>query len=191
MYGQAPGVEEGTERRPWRGRAGRTLRRWLDMDEEEFYATFYCASVTRCFPGRDSTRGDRKPSPREQDLCSFWHDRELELLRPELIVPVGGLAIERLLGIGKLAACIGCVFERDGATVIRLPHPSGARGWTSRNREFTGRAAGLVREGVVRFQGGRSRFDRRIDRRLRDYSRICRRTKSPSGSRSCWRSHRR
>ena len=38
LYGQAPGVQEGLERRPWRGRAGRTLRGWLDFDEDEFYA---------------------------------------------------------------------------------------------------------------------------------------------------------
>ena len=38
MYGQAPGIVEGEERRPWRGRAGKTLRRWLELDEDEFYA---------------------------------------------------------------------------------------------------------------------------------------------------------
>ena len=47
LYGQAPGIVEGAELRPWRGRAGRTLRGWLRMDEDELYATFYCASVTR------------------------------------------------------------------------------------------------------------------------------------------------
>ena len=52
MYGQAPGIVEGEERLPWRGRAGQTLRRWLELDEETFYATFFCASVTRCYPGR-------------------------------------------------------------------------------------------------------------------------------------------
>jgi uracil-DNA glycosylase len=41
MLGQAPGVLEGQERRPWRGRAGRTLRGWLELDEDAFYATFY------------------------------------------------------------------------------------------------------------------------------------------------------
>ena len=34
IVGQAPGIVEGVERRPWRGRAGQTLRRWLDMDED-------------------------------------------------------------------------------------------------------------------------------------------------------------
>ena len=69
--------------RPWRGRAGQTLRRWLELDEDEFYATFYCASVTRCYPGkRAGGRGDRTPTPREQELCAFWREWELALLRP-------------------------------------------------------------------------------------------------------------
>jgi uracil-DNA glycosylase len=153
MYGQAPGVVEGEERRPWRGRAGKTLRRWLELEEDEFYETFYCASVTRCYPGRaPSGRGDRTPTPREQELCSFWKDWELELLRPRLIVPVGGLAIRRLLGISTLAGCIGNRYELDGAAVVPLPHPSGASSWlnAAANRELTARAAGLVREELAR-----------------------------------------
>jgi uracil-DNA glycosylase len=153
MYGQAPGVVEGEERRPWRGRAGKTLRRWLELEEDEFYRTFYCASVTRCYPGRaPSGRGDRTPTPREQELCSFWTDRELELLRPRLIVPVGGLAIRRLLGLSGLAACVGRRYELDDAVVVPLPHPSGASSWLNApaNRELTGRAAALVRDELAR-----------------------------------------
>ncbi|MFL6029505.1 MAG: uracil-DNA glycosylase family protein [Gaiellaceae bacterium] len=156
MYGQAPGIVEGAERRPWRGRAGKTLRRWLELDEEEFYATFYCASVTRCYPGRAASgRGDRAPAPREQELCAFWRDWELEILRPALIVPVGGLAIKRLLGLSGLASCIGCRYELDGATVIPLPHPSGASSWLNlpANRELTARAAALVRDEVAHLAG--------------------------------------
>ena len=128
MYGQAPGIVEGEERLPWRGRAGQTLRRWLALDEDAFYATFFCASVTRCYPGRaPSGRGDRTPAPREQELCQFWRDWELELLRPGLIVTVGGLALKRLLGLpGSLTDCIGCRYELDGTPVVPLPHPSGA-----------------------------------------------------------------
>jgi len=156
MYGQAPGIVEGEERRPWRGRAGKTLRRWLELDEDEFYATFYCASVTRCYPGRSpSGRGDRTPTPREQELCAFWREWELEILRPVLIVPVGGLAIKRLLGLNGLAACIGQRYELDGAIVIPLPHPSGASSWLNlpANRELTALAADLVRHEVARLQG--------------------------------------
>jgi len=133
MYGQAPGIVEGEERRPWRGRAGKTLR--------------------RCYPGRaPSGRGDRTPTPREQELCSFWKDWELELLRPRLIVPVGGLAIRRLLGISGLAECIGRRYELDEAVVVPLPHPSGASSWLNSpaNRELTTRAAALVRQELGR-----------------------------------------
>ena len=153
MYGQAPGIVEGEERRPWRGRAGRTLRRWLELDEEAFYKTFYCASVTRCYPGRaPSGRGDRTPTPREQELCEFWRDWELELLRPKLIVPVGGLALRRLLGLSKLTECIGMRYERDGVPVIPLPHPSGASSWPDvpANRERLHQAVALVRAELAR-----------------------------------------
>jgi uracil-DNA glycosylase len=153
MYGQAPGVEEGKEQLPWRGRAGRTLRRWLELDEDAFYDAFYCASVTRCYPGRaPSGRGDRTPTPCEQELCEFWRDWELELLRPKLIVPVGGLALRRLLGLSKLTECIGVRYERDGVPVIPLPHPSGASSWPNvpANREKLDAALALVQDELAR-----------------------------------------
>ena len=149
VFGQAPGVVEGQERLPWRGRAGRTLRRWLDLDEEAFYATFYCASVTRCYPGKaPSGRGDRTPTPREQELCSFWRDWELRLIRPGLIVPVGGLAARRLLGLKSVTECVGSRFELDEAVAIPLPHPSGASSWLNNpaNRARVTEAVGLIRQ---------------------------------------------
>ena len=148
MLGQAPGRVEGEERRPWRGRAGQTLRRWLELDEDEFYASFYCASVTRCFPGpAPSGRGDRTPTPREQELCEFWRGWELELIRPRLIVAVGGLAARRLLGLKSVTECVGRRFEYGDAVAIPLPHPSGASGWLNDpdNRRRTSAAATLVR----------------------------------------------
>jgi uracil-DNA glycosylase len=153
IYGQAPGIVEGEQRRPWRGRAGRTLRGWLELEEDEFYRTFYCASVTRCYPGRSpSGRGDRTPTPREQELCSFWREWELELRRPRLIVPVGGLAVWRLLGLRGLAECVGRTYDLNGAVTIPLPHPSGASGWLNSpsNRELTARASKLVRRELAR-----------------------------------------
>jgi len=153
LYGQAPGIVEGEERLPWRGRAGQTLRRWLEMDEETFYATFFCASVTRCYPGRASSgRGDRTPTPREQDLCAFWRRWELELLRPRLIVTAGGLALRKLLGHASLTECIGERFELDGVPVVPLPHPSGASSWPNlpANRGRLDRALALVQQELTR-----------------------------------------
>jgi uracil-DNA glycosylase len=153
VFGQAPGIVEGQERLPWRGRAGRTLRRWLQLDEAEFYAVFYCASVTRCYPGKAASgRGDRTPTPSEQELCFFWREWELRLIEPKLIVPVGGLAARRLLGLTSVSESVGRRYEHDGAVVIPLPHPSGASSWLNSpaNRELVERAAALVREELAR-----------------------------------------
>lgn len=159
VFGQAPGVVEGEERRPWRGRAGKTLRRWLAMDEDTFYATFYCASVTRCYPGRPASgRGDRTPTPREQELCSFWREWEFRLLRPRLVVPVGGLAIKRLLGVSGLAGCVGRRYEiadaAPGAVAVPLPHPSGASAWlnSSANRALVEQAVAVIHEELARLE---------------------------------------
>jgi uracil-DNA glycosylase len=153
IHGQAPGALEGQERLPWRGRAGRTLRRWLQMDEEEFYATFYCASVTRCYPGKaPSGQGDRTPTPREQELCSFWREWELELIRPELILVVGGLSARRLLGLKNLGAHIGERFRLESAVAVPLPHPSGTSRWLNdpANREQLAGALEVVRQELAR-----------------------------------------
>ena len=150
LFGQAPGIVEGDERLPWRGRAGQKLRGWLGLEGDELYETFYCASVTRCYPGRaPSGRGDRTPTPREQELCEFWRDRELALLRPDLIVTVGGLALRRLLGIPTLTDAIGKSYTRGDAIVIPLPHPSGASGWLNdpANRARLGKALTHVKRG--------------------------------------------
>jgi uracil-DNA glycosylase len=84
-------------------------------------------------------------------LCRRWRDQELRLLDPELVVPVGGLAIRELLGIGNLAESVGRTFPLGGATAIPLPHPSGASGWLNvpENREQLERAAALVRAALA------------------------------------------
>jgi uracil-DNA glycosylase len=152
LFGQAPGIVEGEERLPWRGRAGKTLRRWLELEEDEFYATFYCASVTRCYPGRaPSGRGDRTPTPEEQRLCERWRDTELRLLRPRLVVTVGGLAARRLLGMKSVTECVGMCYELEGVVAIPLPHPSGASSWLNlpENRARVEAAAALIRDALA------------------------------------------
>ncbi len=130
LYGQAPGAVEAAEGRPWRGRAGRTLRSWLGMDEDEFYGTFYCAAVTRCYPGKaPSGRGDRTATPEERALCAVWREHELRLLRPQLVVPVGGLALRALIGACSITDAVGRRFASGETAIVPLPHPSGASGW--------------------------------------------------------------
>lgn len=153
ILGQAPGSVEAAERRPWRGRAGQTLRRWLQLDEDDFYRLFYCASAMRCYPGRSPTgRGDRAPTPREQDLCRFWREWEFRLVRPRLIVPVGILAAKQLLRIRSLTECIGESFRVGEAVAVPLPHPSGRNTWLNdrANRARLERATTRIRDELAR-----------------------------------------
>lgn len=156
LFGLAPGRVEEEIGLPWQGRAGRTLRRWLGLDETAFFATFYCASVTRCFPGPSpSGRGDRLATRHEQDLCDAWAEEELRLLLPDLVVTVGGLAARRLLGVERLTDAVGKSYQLNGAIAIPLPHPSGASGWLNdqANRARLGKALTHVKRELERITG--------------------------------------
>lgn len=125
--------------------------------------TSYCSAVTRCYPGRASSgRGDRTPTAREQALCAPWREQELRLLRPKLIVTVGGLALRRLLGLPALTDAIGKSYLLDEAILIPLPHPSGASGWLNdpQNRARLGKAATHVRRELSRLTEANDRSSR-------------------------------
>ena len=91
------------------------------------------AAVCRCFPGKKPTGGDRVPSKDEVSNCSSWLKSEVEILNPELVVPVGKLAIEQFLAFERLEDVIGKEFRVSYAEhrfdLIPLPHPSGASPW--------------------------------------------------------------
>jgi uracil-DNA glycosylase len=137
LVGQAPGKIEAAGGKPFAGRAGKTLFRWLEragVDEATARSRIYIAAITRCFPGpHPGGRGDRVPSIAEQENCSRWLDSELELIRPKLLIPVGRLAITRFLPNAPLDQLVGRahrVEHRGGRSVaIPLPHPSGASSW--------------------------------------------------------------
>jgi uracil-DNA glycosylase len=137
LVGQAPGQVEAAGGRPFAGRAGKTLFRWLEkagVDEATARRKIYIAAITRCYPGPSpSGRGDRVPSLREQETCSVWLDRELRIIRPKVLIPVGKLSIARFLPNRPLDEIIGRthLVEHAGGTslAIPLPHPSGASSW--------------------------------------------------------------
>ena len=136
LIGQAPGVKEGHFGKPFAWTAGKTMFQWfakIGIDENRFRKKVYMAAVCRCFPGKNPNGGDRVPSREEIQRCAPWMDRELRLLNPALVIPVGKLAINRLMPVKKLAEVVGRThrakitgFETD---VIPLPHPSGASTW--------------------------------------------------------------
>jgi uracil-DNA glycosylase len=152
LIGQAPGQTELTRRRPFAGPAGRVLFGWMrsiGIEEETFREHVYMTAITKCFPGKAvSGSGDRRPSAREIELCRPFLEAQLALIRPEVVLLVGGLAIERTFPKTPLVDLIGRRFDRDGAIFIPLPHPSGASRWLNvlENRALLGRALELVRE---------------------------------------------
>ena len=137
LVGQAPGDKEPRLGRPFAWTAGKTLFGWFSgacgMDESQFRSLIYMAAVCRCFPGKNSGGGDRVPSPEEIEKCSHWLKSEMEILQPQLVIPVGKLAIAQFIPVNKLNEIVGQQMKASYAghrfDLIPLPHPSGASPW--------------------------------------------------------------
>lgn len=155
LLGQAPGPHEARLGRPFAWTAGRTLFRWFasafGATEEEVRGRVYFAAVVRAFPGKTASGGDRVPSADEILASRGFIEREVAVLRPRLVIPVGRLAIGEVLGqASPLAEVIGRRrrqrFHGVVSDVICLPHPSGASTWTKTEpgRSLTARALRLL-----------------------------------------------
>ena len=162
VIGQAPGVTEVEAKRPFNAGSGRRLFLWLEAagwNEDDFRKRHYMTAVTKCYPGKNNSgRGDRVPSKPEQTLCRPFLEREIGLLNPQLIIPIGGLAIKlffpRNLKLNQIigsAAYLPATTRENGPFidprqasildkyddtmlsggrwVVPLPHPSGASVW--------------------------------------------------------------
>ncbi|MFZ5895388.1 MAG: uracil-DNA glycosylase family protein [Myxococcota bacterium] len=153
LVGQAPGRREPELGRPFAWTAGKQLFKWfapLGLDEAEFRQRIYMTAVCRCFPGRQLNGGDRVPSRTEVANCRPWLEAELALLKPELVILVGRLAIEQFLAPKPLVEQIGkshrSTHGRREFDVIPLPHPSGASTWprTEPGKTLLARALELI-----------------------------------------------
>ncbi|RUM94612.1 MAG: uracil-DNA glycosylase [Thiothrix sp.] len=136
LVGQAPGVKEPYLQKPFAWTAGKTLFKWFNsigLDETAFRKNIYMSAVCRCFPGKNPKGGDRVPSKDEILRCSQWLNAEIELLKPELLIPVGKLAITQYMACDKLVDVIGKMHTLDISgkkmDLVPLPHPSGASTW--------------------------------------------------------------
>jgi uracil-DNA glycosylase len=155
--GQAPGITEVEADRPFNAGSGVRLFKWLNeagITETWYRSTQYMTSVTKCYPGRSkSGNGDRVPSRAEQKLCRPFLDREIELVNPYLIIPIGKLAISLFYPrIAKLTEIIGTEKLVNGRWIVPLPHSSGASRWhqPESNRGLISKAIGLISQHVER-----------------------------------------
>ena len=142
LIGQAPGFKEIEVLRPFAWTAGKKLFSWFEgigMDERHFRKAVYMSAICRCYPGNKTSKfkkilhGDRVPNKTEIKQCSRWLYTEIEILKPELIILVGKLAISQFMDVKKLDEVIGKVhrinIHNQVCDVIPLPHPSGASTW--------------------------------------------------------------
>jgi DNA polymerase len=123
FVGEGPGEQEDIKGEPFVGRAGQLLTQLIEgisLTRDDVYI----ANVVKCRPP-----GNRDPQPDEIDACAPWLDRQLELIRPRVIVTLGNFATKLLLqtkeGITKLRGReFG--FSRAGHDAVLIPtfHPS-------------------------------------------------------------------
>jgi DNA polymerase len=121
LVGEAPGAEEDRAGRPFVGRAG-TLLDSLLAGAGLARDSVAVVNVLQCRPP-----GNRTPKPDEVARCRGWLTRKLELIDPELVVPLGLTATAWFLGRGvRLGQVRGSVHEVDGRRVLPTYHPSAA-----------------------------------------------------------------
>jgi len=157
VIGQAPGITEKDSGRPFHAGSGTRLFQWLahaGIAEDWFRGTQYMTSVTKCYPGRSrSGSGDRVPGREEQALCQPHLETEMAIVRPEVILAVGRLAIARFYpDAPPLETIVGEQSWWKFAWIIPLPHPSGASRWhqIESNRARIARAMQLLAGHVQR-----------------------------------------
>jgi DNA polymerase len=120
IIGEGPGEEEDKTGRPFVGRAGQLLDRILEaagIRRESVYIT----NIVKCRPP-----GNRVPAPDEAKTCtSLWLNKQLELIRPQIIVPLGATACELFLGEKVAITKIrGQWLDWQGIKVMPMLHPA-------------------------------------------------------------------
>jgi DNA polymerase len=123
LMGEAPGAVEDEVGRPFVGRSGHLLDRLLaevGLPRERVAVL----NTAKCRPP-----GNRPPTTQESGRCRGWTARQLALLDPAVVVPLGLSATRWFLGPTTLTAVRGRVHEVDGRQVLPTYHPSAALRW--------------------------------------------------------------
>ena len=156
LIGQAPGWREIETGVPFAWDAGKRLCGWLSaagIGVDDFRARWYATSVGKCYPGRaPGSSVDLPPSRAEIARWAPFLRDEVRLVAPDLVLLVGGTAHRFAFGPDvRLDAIVGRTLTWDaapGASVLALPHPSGASTWLNdpARVELWRRGIGLLRE---------------------------------------------
>jgi DNA polymerase len=120
VIGEGPGADEDRSGRPFIGRAGQYLDRWLEAIGLDRRSNCFIGNIVKCRPP-----GNRDPHPDESAACLPYLERQIEVLRPKAILTLGRIATQILCGrsegIGQLR---GKDLEYHGIPVVATYHPS-------------------------------------------------------------------
>ena len=120
FVGEAPGAEEDAKGEPFVGQAGRLLDNMLAALGMKRGENVYIANVLKCRPP-----GNRTPEPFEVESCRPYLDRQIELIRPALIVALGKSAATTLLNVeATIASLRGRVHRYRGVPLLVTYHPA-------------------------------------------------------------------
>ena len=120
IVGEAPGAEEDIQGEPFVGQAGRLLDEMLFAIDLERGKGVYIANVLKCRP-----TGNRNPEPMEVAQCSPHLLRQLDLVKPKLILAMGRFAAQTLLNTdASIASLRGKVHTYRGLPLIVTYHPA-------------------------------------------------------------------
>lgn len=126
FVGEAPGADEDTVGEPFVGRAGQLLTKIIEAMNFR-RADVYIANILKCRPDMPpGESGNRKPTPAEMNVCKPYLLQQIEIIRPKVIVALGGTAVEGLLGIEKagITRMRGTWKEFQGIPMMPTFHPS-------------------------------------------------------------------
>jgi uracil-DNA glycosylase family 4 len=121
VVGEAPGKNEDLQGEPFVGAAGQLLNKlfgYVGINRDEVYIT----NIIKCRPP-----GNRDPLPGEVTSCSGYLDRQVDLIRPAVILLLGRHAVQRLLpGAAGISRIHGQLVERGERAYVPLYHPAAA-----------------------------------------------------------------
>ena len=120
FVGEGPGAEEDAQGEPFVGQAGKLLDNMLAAIKLKRGENVYIANVVKCRPP-----GNRNPEPGEALACEPYLHRQIDLIRPKLIVALGKVAAANLLATdASVASMRGRVHEYRGTPLIVTYHPA-------------------------------------------------------------------
>ena len=120
FIGEAPGWHEDQQGRPFVGPAGQFLDRLLasiDLNRERVYI----ANVIKCRP-----TGNRDPLPSEITNCQPWLDKQIEIIKPRMIVTLGRYSMARYFPGKTISKIHGTAQRQDGIIYFAMYHPAAA-----------------------------------------------------------------